>query len=138
VHGPDRATYLWKKLRRVFRRTLYRAWQAAFAAYRSLGRPLPAALRDVQKANYKALRDYAPPRYPGRVAFFSAMGEPADFRREKVDGWAVLADAMDVQEVPGDHLTMVEEPHVRTLAGRLASCLDPAGPPGAGGQPRRA
>jgi hypothetical protein len=33
---------------------------------------------------------------------------------------------------------MVEEPHVRTLAGRLASCLDPAGPPGAGGQPRRA
>jgi amino acid adenylation domain-containing protein len=126
AHGPDRALYFRKKARRVFRRTLYRAWQAAFAAFRSLGRPLPAALRRVQHANYKALRDYAPPRYPGPVAFFSATGEPPDFKREKRAGWTVLAEEVDVQEVPGDHLTMMEEPHVRTLAARLAACLDRA------------
>ena len=30
----------------------------AFAAFERFGRPLPQALQDVQKANYKALRDY--------------------------------------------------------------------------------
>ena len=128
VRGPDRAVYSWKRLRRAYRRTLYRSWQAAFAAFRSLGRPLPAALRDVQKANYKALRDYAPPPYRGPVTLFSATGEPDEFRREKQAGWAVLAEAVHVQEVPGDHITMVEEPHVRTLAARLAARLDGAAP----------
>jgi thioesterase domain-containing protein/acyl carrier protein len=126
AHGPGRADYLRKKARRVFRRTLYRAWQAAFTAFRSLGRPLPPALRQVQHANYKALRDYAPPPYPGAVAFFSASGEPPEFRQEKQAGWAVLADTVDVQEVPGDHITMMNEPHVGALAARLAACLDRA------------
>jgi thioesterase domain-containing protein len=36
-------------------------------------------------------------------------------------GWA--AGGIDAQPVPGGHLDMVLEPHVRVLAKRLRACL---------------
>ena len=39
-------------------------------------------------------------------------------------GWNQLAGAnVDVRIVPGDHVTMMAEPHVRTLASELAACI---------------
>ncbi len=120
VHGPDRWLYLFKRIRRVWRKVVYRSWQTAFAVFDRFKRPLPRALRDVQQANYLALRLYRPRVYDGSVVFFYAEREPAGFTREKRHGWSVLANDVFSEEVPGDHLTMLEEPHVRGLAAKLA------------------
>jgi len=39
-------------------------------------------------------------------------------------GWNQLAPGtVEVRIVPGDHVTMMAEPHVRTLATQLAECI---------------
>jgi thioesterase domain-containing protein len=40
--------------------------------------------------------------------------------------WSHWAPQIDVQEVPGDHDSMVLEPSVRVLADRLRTCLNTA------------
>jgi thioesterase domain-containing protein len=42
------------------------------------------------------------------------------------NGWSVHVDRLRVVEVPGDHDTMVLEPHVRTLAGHMRREIDEA------------
>ena len=37
-----------------------------------------------------------------------------------------MTGELEFHDVPGNHLTMVFEPHVRTLAAQLAKCLDRA------------
>jgi len=124
LKSPERGSYLVKKLRRVWRKVVYRSWQLVFALYEKLRRPLPRALLDVQQANYLALRNYKPRIYPDDVTFFYAAREPEGFSREKQHGWSVLAaGGVESIEVPGDHLTMLDEPHVRDLASRLSACI---------------
>ena len=42
-------------------------------------------------------------------------------------GWgALLRPGWESHEVPGDHNSMIAEPHVHTLAARLAECLERA------------
>ena len=124
LHGPDRALYLFKRVRRVWRKVVYKTWQTTFAVFAKLRRPLPAALQDVQQANYMALRDYRARVYPGQVTFFYAEREPEGFTREKQHGWSILAaGGVNSEVVPGDHLTMLDEPHVGGLAVKLAACI---------------
>jgi amino acid adenylation domain-containing protein len=124
LRGPNRLQYLGKRIRRLWRRAVYRTWQTAFAIFDRFKRPLPRALRDVQQANYLALRRYHPRVYSGKVVFFYAEREPHGFTREKQHGWSVLAaGGVLSEEVPGDHLTMLEEPYVRGLGEKLAKHL---------------
>lgn len=38
--------------------------------------------------------------------------------------WIPLAlDGIEVREIPGNHYTMMREPHVKVLAGQLSECL---------------
>ena len=49
---------------------------------------------------------------------------PASILEDPALGWGAFASApVEVCRVPGDHLTMMAEPHVRVLAARLAACL---------------
>ena len=130
LRGPNRIRYLFKRIRRIWRKLVYRTWQALFVVFDRIKRPLPRALRDVQQANYLALRHYHPRVYPGKVVFFYAEKEPQGFTREKEHGWGVLAAGGVISEqVPGDHLTMLDEPFVRGLAQKLANHIGrPASP----------
>ena len=40
------------------------------------------------------------------------------------NGWSEHVDELDVVEVPGDHDSMVLEPHVRVLAGHLRRTIE--------------
>ncbi|HEX8472999.1 MAG TPA: amino acid adenylation domain-containing protein [Pyrinomonadaceae bacterium] len=120
LRDPDRLTYLRKRVRRVGRRMIYRTWQIVYQIFQKFSRPLPQTLQNIQQANYKALRDYMPRIYPGSVTLFYALKEPEEFTRDKQQGWSVLAQGgVLTYDVPGDHLSMVEEPHVRSLAEKL-------------------
>jgi thioesterase domain-containing protein len=62
--------------------------------------------------------------YPGRITLLRPTEVPVDVGPTPPDrGWGRLADIVDVSFVPGQHHTMVNEPHVRVLAERLRACL---------------
>ncbi|HYC93635.1 MAG TPA: amino acid adenylation domain-containing protein, partial [Thermoanaerobaculia bacterium] len=123
LKGPDRWGYLKKKERRLRRRTVYRIWQTVFALFQKFNRPLPQALQDVAQNNYRALRIYKGRPYDGRVGLFCARLEPEEFTEAKQRGWSLLVPSLEIYDVDGDHLTMVEEPYVSDLAGKLSAAF---------------
>jgi len=108
--------------------------------YLSLGHPLPHHLQRafVAEANMQAKKGYVPQVYPGRITLFRAsepsvftqlyLPRPEDwYNRDPLHGWGNLAEGgLDLHDVPGDHFSLFEEPHVQVLAERLNACLDEA------------
>ena len=96
--------------------------------YRLLGRSLPAGLRylQVEEAHRKALERYTVQFYPGKIALLRAADVPKTVatRRNPTLGWETLAGGgLEIHEVPGDHISMFDEPNVRTLAETLKAIL---------------
>jgi thioesterase domain-containing protein len=85
---------------------------------------LPEPLRKLMATHYQALREYVPRVYPGRVTLFRAR-TPSLFRLHGRDlGWSNLAGkGLDVVEIPGNHVTILQKPHVQVLAERLMGHL---------------
>jgi thioesterase domain-containing protein len=88
------------------------------------GASVPARFRRVMATHYQALRDYSPRPYPGRVTLFRARTRPL-FRLYGRDlGWAALAGGgLEVISIPGNHESILKEPHVRVLAAALKDRL---------------
>ncbi|HEY0784050.1 MAG TPA: thioesterase domain-containing protein, partial [Thermoanaerobaculia bacterium] len=93
---------------------------------------LPADLRladahlrlAVLRAHLLAMTSYRPGSYPGRIHLLRAADSTAS-QGDLTNGWRALAAAgVEVNDVPGDHYSVVREPHVRTLAARLESLLE--------------
>jgi len=106
--------------------------------YLSLGHPLSQNLRNelVAEANMQAKSGYKAQVYPGRVTLFRAS-QPASFsklylptsedwyNRNLQHGWSeVVGEGLDIHDVPGDHFSIFEEPHVQVLAEKLRACLN--------------
>jgi thioesterase domain-containing protein len=81
------------------------------------------ALEDVSAANRLAHFLYVPQAYSGRVAMFRASAR-SDEEPDVLAGWRAVVKRIELYEVPGDHVNMVKEPHVRALAEQLRGCLD--------------
>jgi thioesterase domain-containing protein len=91
---------------------------------------------EVWKAHHHALRYYDPPHqaYPNTITLFRAAEElPSELLSLlKIDlsgqiaiaGWKMLTSTpLQAYEVPGNHITMLVEPHVQILAKHLNACL---------------
>jgi thioesterase domain-containing protein/acyl carrier protein len=96
--------------------------------YRLLGRELPASLHyfQVEQAHKRALNRYAVRFYPGKITLMRAadIEETAGTRRNPTLGWQNLAGGgLEIHDVPGGHISMFEEPNVRTLAEELKVLL---------------
>ncbi|MFC9286324.1 amino acid adenylation domain-containing protein [Streptomyces sp. NPDC057052] len=93
-------------------------------------------LFDVYRANWQATLAYRPPREDQDLtlvraaeplpAVLSAMHGAARTRhQDPCNGWsAVTGGRIRAVQVPGDHLTMMEEPHVARLASTIAELID--------------
>jgi thioesterase domain-containing protein len=90
----------------------------------SCPRPLPRVLRNIEELNFAAVKDYVPRVYPGRATIFLASDDlTAAYDVE--EGWQDLVGGrLEKIRVPGNHLDIVKEPHVRVLAQQLRACLD--------------
>ena len=76
----------------------------------------------VNEALGYCLERYRPKPYPGRITLFRSEDVAADPL-----SWSPFsAGPVEVHPVSGDHLSMVEEPHVQALALQLQQCLDKA------------
>lgn len=83
-------------------------------------------LVNVFEANVRAMASYKPRNYPGRITLFNA-GEPSDKEQsDPTKGWNLLAAEVEAQFIPGNHYTMLREPHVKVLASLLSASLDQA------------
>ena len=72
--------------------------------------------------NFRALLSYAPQPYDGPVRFFRARDGSA---LDTVAAWSALfpAECLAV-DIPGDHYTVMRQPHLRLLADELTCWLD--------------
>ncbi|MFL6289712.1 MAG: amino acid adenylation domain-containing protein, partial [Thermoanaerobaculia bacterium] len=78
----------------------------------------------VLAANVDALYGYQPRPHPGAMVYFRAQTRrPGDPPRPELPWIELMQGGTDVHVVPGDHMTMHEPPHVRTLAEHLRRCL---------------
>jgi len=74
-----------------------------------------------------ALRNHMPQIYPGRAVLLRSTGGTIGDCDDSERGWTgMFADGLEIHEVPGDHLTMLDEPHVRAVSERLTECLNKA------------
>jgi thioesterase domain-containing protein len=100
-------------------------WTIAYGVWLRFGYSLPPRLSSTAFASMRAARSYKAQSYPGRVALFRVTGPWKEGGRDPHLGWdGVAAGGVEVCEVPGDHSTLLEEPHVQILAAQLKSCLD--------------
>ena len=110
---------------RVWRRRLGRRTTAPVDLEEALDvSRLSEAQRRLMESHLRAEKEYAPQAYPGRVALFRARIQPL-FGSHRPDlGWGKVAGGgVEVHVVPGDHLTLLREPQVQALAGRLSAVL---------------
>jgi acyl transferase domain-containing protein/thioesterase domain-containing protein/acyl carrier protein len=76
------------------------------------------------KINIKAMRNYVPQAYPGRVIFFRASDRDSFNPQNPELGWHDLAmEGLEIHDVPGNHITMNFPPHVQVIGQLLNSIL---------------
>jgi amino acid adenylation domain-containing protein len=86
---------------------------------------LARATRRVTSAHMSALLSYQPKPYVGKVVQVMCSDSSQRCYEDRRLAWSTLAsEGLDLHLVPGNHLTMVEEPHVRVLAEKLQWLLD--------------
>ena len=92
-------------------------------------------LLKIFKANVLAVSRYNPEIYPHQITLFkseqsmkdasAATTMSDDLDAERTRDWAELSvKPILIYPVPGEHMRMLNEPHVRILAEKLQSCLD--------------
>jgi amino acid adenylation domain-containing protein len=89
----------------------------------SLVQQLLDDLKRLFHAHVRLASEYAVRPYPGRITLFRPAEAPVLVATPPDRGWGKLADSVEVHFVPGQHHTMVKEPHVQVLAQVLSGLL---------------
>ncbi len=100
-------------------------WQKAAAELAgTLAPERLAALQSVILANEAAFFRYETPSYPVRATLFRAAEVSVFEERDPALWWGdCFQGGLDIHDVPGAHLTLMNEPQVSALALALALCL---------------
>jgi len=113
--------YVGDKLRYVPEKIRHRLYRRAYKLYCRVGRPLPPVLKNIEELNFIATREFVPQTYSGMATLFSASDLTGSYDVE--EGWRQLVAGLEVHTIPGNHLDIIREPHVRVLAEKLNACL---------------
>ncbi len=89
------------------------------------------AQQDLLTALAEALRSaaqqFVPEPSPVPITFFEAASQPMGTEAGARFGWSPLAtQGLDIRLVPGEHATMLDDPHVARLADELTRALETA------------
>ncbi len=92
-------------------------------------RPTIRPILRVFQASSQAALSYIPQVYSNPITLLRTSEQPNKADRDPTMGWSGLAvGGVEVHTVPGNHLTMLRQPHVQVLAEKLRLCLDKAQP----------
>jgi thioesterase domain-containing protein/acyl carrier protein len=118
--------YVFGKLKYAPAKTKHKIYRRAYKIYQRIGRPLPGVLKNIEEINFAAVKDYVPQVYPGRASLFLASDDLTAAYDVEVGWQGLVAGGLEKVRISGNHLDIVKEPHVRTLAEKLRACLDRA------------
>ena len=79
---------------------------------------------DVFKSNLQVASTYTPQPYQQKITVFKASGDLNSEVSPQLESSDIVLGGIEKYAVPGEHFTMLKEPHVRVLAARLKDCLD--------------
>jgi amino acid adenylation domain-containing protein len=85
------------------------------------GRKIHAALEEEADRSYEVinwLSTYSLQKYPGPITFYRAKAQGL-FPSYPDKGWGNFADYVNIVTIPGNHISIVKEPHVRVLADKI-------------------
>ena len=75
--------------------------------------------------NVTALSRYTPGPYDGPICWFRARQQPTGQQQGEAVSWQTLTTSkIEAVPVPGDHFSMIREPHVAALARALEARLE--------------
>jgi aspartate racemase len=127
----EKLAYIMSKVKYKIQKTL--KWikrfflKVAEKFYLKFKLPMPYALHYslILEANNKLASDYALQAYPGQVTLFRTTDQAVKYEQFSDLGWSALAlGGVEIQEVPGNHLDILKEPHVQVLAKKLKVCIE--------------
>jgi thioesterase domain-containing protein/acyl carrier protein len=105
---------------------LHRIAYKLFSKRKEVVAPSYRALH-VREANDQAMRDYRPYLYHGKLTLIRAENPNDGFEFDSKLGWGGLAtEGIEIHDVPGEHETMFQEPHVQILAATMRDCIEEA------------
>ncbi|MBW4459828.1 MAG: amino acid adenylation domain-containing protein [Nodosilinea sp. WJT8-NPBG4] len=81
------------------------------------------AMLPIVYANSQATYDYVPQPYSQAIALFKAAEQSDANRQDETLGWSELVKDIQLHEVPGNHLSLLKQPHVQVLAQQLRHYL---------------
>jgi thioesterase domain-containing protein/acyl carrier protein len=86
-------------------------------------------LLQVFKTNLRALRDYQPQTFDGKVVLLRASETHDEAAADATPGWSrFVTQPIEIHSVRGNHYTMLTKPLVQDLAEHLNNCLAQAQP----------
>ena len=80
---------------------------------------------DLNDLRHRCFSSYITKPYSGRVSLFWPSEQGFGSSKDPTFGWSRVVPQIEVQEVPGDHISCVKR-HVAVLADRMKSCLEEA------------
>jgi amino acid adenylation domain-containing protein len=80
-------------------------------------------LLTIAYAHSQAIYRYMPKPYPGTLTLFRANEQPDALKNAPSLNWSPLAGDIQLYPVPGNHLSLLKQPHIQTLAQQLRRCL---------------
>ncbi|MEO5803224.1 MAG: alpha/beta fold hydrolase, partial [Verrucomicrobiota bacterium] len=83
----------------------------------------PAGYQHYAEVHWKALLNYFPKVYPGKIILFETTKSPRNASVEAI--WKSLAGGgLEVKRIPSTHEQMLDDPYVRIVATELIECLE--------------
>jgi amino acid adenylation domain-containing protein len=120
-----------RRVRRAFDRRAHLSpedYEAGLAGILDV-RQLPEIHRKINTALYEAWINYRPDVYHGRLTLFRTRAQPLLSRFGKDKGWSRLAaDGVEVKVVPGNHVSMCDDPNALPLAREIMAYLQERAP----------
>jgi amino acid adenylation domain-containing protein len=81
----------------------------------------------VLDCNVQAAKEYQPQFFAGRATLFWSEYQDWYIKKHPTLGWGdLVTDGLDIQRIPGDHITLMKEPHVQVLAEKLKLSIEEA------------
>ena len=88
---------------------------------------LKPELLAILDCNLQARKDYQPQVYSGQATLFWSNYQSQYIDLHPQLGWdELIVGGIETCHLPGDHISLMKEPHVQVLAQKLQTCLDRA------------
>ena len=103
-----------------------KSWKHIHNFYTKIGQPMPYRFRDIEEANTIANDQYTANEYNGRTILFQVeIRDPRMQYSTDLMGWGpFLKGETALYEVPGGHLSVYDEPYVKTLGLQIGKSID--------------